>query len=112
MDPPPPKSAKVRINNDLAPDFGSGLITGGAREWRVWPREPWTVGVPSGRARRLRVRAPQAFAEGISSDGQTLLIDEVSVGQHASSGRVVRIPFAGGPAKVLIAHGAQSSWDG
>lgn len=75
-------------------------------------REPWTVGVPSGRARRLRVRAPQAFAEGISSDGQTLLIDEVSVGQHASSGRVVRIPFAGGPAKVLIAHGAQSSWDG
>jgi hypothetical protein len=52
------------------------------------------------------------MAAGLSRDGRTVLIDEQALQGPASDGRVARIPFAGGHAKVLIAHGSQASWNG
>jgi hypothetical protein len=73
--------------------------------------EAWTVGVPSGRARRLTLGRRQLIGAGISRDGRTVLIDQGSFEEPPSSGRVLAIPFAGGRAKVLVAHGAQASWN-
>lgn len=76
--------------------------------------EAWTASVPSGRARRLRVgrRHTNAIAAGISRSGATLLIDEGFLEGPPSADRVATVPFAGGPAKVLVAHGGQASWNG
>ncbi len=76
--------------------------------------EAWTVLVASGRARRLKphsLRFPLQAA-GISADGSTLLVNEGGVDGPASEGRVATLPFAGGRSTVLVAHGAQASWNG
>jgi hypothetical protein len=72
----------------------------------------YAVSVASGRARSVTVHGQMVQGAGISSDGRTLLIDAGSFEQPPSHGRVVTIPFAGGPAKVLVAHGSQASWNG
>jgi hypothetical protein len=74
--------------------------------------EAWTVRVPSGRARRIIARGRPVTASGISRDGKTLLIDENAFENPPSSGRVAAIPFAGGRSEVLIAHGAEATWNG
>ena len=71
----------------------------------------WTVRVPSGRARPITFRNQSVVGAGISGDGGTLLIDLGSFEAPPSSGRVASIPFAGGRPKVLVAHGAQASWN-
>ncbi len=71
----------------------------------------WTVRVPSGRARPITFRNQSVVGAGISSDGGTLLVDLGSFEAPPSSGRVASIPFAGGRPKVLVAHGAQASWN-
>jgi Tol biopolymer transport system component len=70
----------------------------------------WTVQVGSGRARELRAGEHSLQAAGISADGSTVLIDEDSFENPPSSGRIVAMPFAGGPVRVLVAHGGQASW--
>ncbi len=76
--------------------------------------EAWTVVVPSRRARRLRVGRghANAIAGGISRDGAVLLIDEGFLEGPPSSDKVATVPFAGGPAKVIVAHGSQAGWNG
>jgi hypothetical protein len=71
----------------------------------------WTVRVPSGRARPITFRNQSVVGAGISSDGSTLLVDLGSFEAPPSAGRVASIPFAGGRPKVLVAHGAQASWN-
>jgi hypothetical protein len=71
----------------------------------------YAVSVGSGRARAVTVHGQTVQAAGISSDGSTLLVDAGSFEQAPSSGRIDAIPFAGGHAKVLVAHGAQASWN-
>jgi hypothetical protein len=71
----------------------------------------YAVSVASGRARGIKVHAQTVQGAGISSDGSTLLIDVGSFEQAPSHGRIEAIPFAGGRAKVLVAHGAQGSWN-
>jgi hypothetical protein len=71
----------------------------------------WTVRVPSGRARQITFRNQSVVGAGISSDGGTLLVDLGSFEAPPSSGRVASIPFAGGRPTVLVAHGAQASWN-
>jgi hypothetical protein len=73
--------------------------------------EAWTVSVPSARARRLAFGRRQLIGAGISRDGRTILIDQGSFEEPPSSGRVVAVPFAGGRPQVLVAHGAQASWN-
>jgi hypothetical protein len=76
--------------------------------------EAWAVSVPSGRARRLTPKGARLplQAAGLSSDGSTLLVDVGGVDGPASEGRVATLPFAGGRASVLVAHGSQASWTG
>jgi Tol biopolymer transport system component len=74
--------------------------------------EAYAVNVASGRARSVNVHGSSVQGAGISSDGSTLLIDEDAFEQAPSNGRVATIPFAGGPSKVLVAHGSQASWNG
>lgn len=77
--------------------------------------EAWTVRLPSGRAERVRVGRhghTNAIAGGISRGGGTLLIDEGFLEGPASSDRIATVPFAGGAARVLVAHGSQASWNG
>ncbi len=72
----------------------------------------YAVNVASGRARSVNVHGRSVQGAGISSDGSTLLIDEDAFEQAPSNGRVATIPFAGGPSKILVAHGSQASWNG
>jgi hypothetical protein len=74
--------------------------------------EAWTVLLSSRRAHRLTVHGQPVRAAGLSRDGRTVLIDQGSFEEPPSRGRVETIPFAGGHAKVLVAHGSQASWNG
>jgi hypothetical protein len=71
----------------------------------------YAVTVASGSARSITVHGQTAQAAGISNDGSTLLLDAGSFEQPPSHGQIVTEPFAGGSAKVLVAHGAEASWN-
>lgn len=73
--------------------------------------EAWAVRVPSGRARRLTIRGQAVQGAAISRDGRTVLIEQGAFENPPSRGRVASIPFAGGRPRVLVAHGAQPSWN-
>ncbi|HSZ13132.1 MAG TPA: hypothetical protein VK790_03760 [Solirubrobacteraceae bacterium] len=73
--------------------------------------EAYAVSVASGHARRVATHGRSAIAAAISADGSTLLVDEGSFEEPASHGRIAAVPFAGGPPKVLVAHGAEASWN-
>jgi len=72
----------------------------------------YAVNVASGRVRSVTIHGQAVIGAGISSDGSTLLLDQGAFMQPPSHGRIVTVPFAGGPAKVLVAHGSQASWNG
>lgn len=75
--------------------------------------EAWTVRVATGRARRLTARSRRNLqAAGISSDGNTVLVDEGGFEGPASDGRVATMPFAGGRSTMIVSHGSQASWNG
>lgn len=72
--------------------------------------EAWTVQVPSGRARRVRVKGRSVVGGAISRDGSRLLVAEGGLEGPAEGDNVVTVPFAGGPPTLLVAHAAQPSW--
>lgn len=74
--------------------------------------EAFAVNVANGRARAVRIGRQEVQGAGISSDGSTLLLDTESFEQAPSYGRIVSVPWAGGSSTVLVAHGAQASWNG
>lgn len=74
--------------------------------------EAWVIRTSTGAAKRLSSHGRSVVAAGISADGSSVLIDEGSFEEAPSSGRIASKPFAGGPAKVLVAHGSQASWNG
>lgn len=71
----------------------------------------YAISVASGHARSVTARGRSVIGAGISSDGSTLLIDEGSFEEPPSDGRIATIPFAGGRSHLLVAHGAQASWN-
>ncbi len=73
--------------------------------------EAWTVQVPSGRARRVRVKGSSVVAGAISRDGSRLLVAEGGLEGPAQGDNVVAVPFAGGAPTLLVAHAAQPSWN-
>jgi hypothetical protein len=73
--------------------------------------EAWTVRVANGRARRLTARGRSVMAAGISADGASVLVDEGAFEEPPSDGHVATLPFGGGRSTVLVAHGAQASWN-
>lgn len=74
--------------------------------------EAFAVNVANGRARPVHVGRQEVQGAGISSDGSTLLLDTGSFEEPPSHGRIVTVPWAGGAPTVLVAHGAQASWNG
>jgi hypothetical protein len=73
--------------------------------------EAWTVTLSSRRARRLAVRGREVMGAGISRSGASVLVNEGALGDPPSAGRVARVPFGGGAARVLVSHGSQASWN-
>jgi hypothetical protein len=73
--------------------------------------EAYAVDVATGRARALHVGRQEVQGGGISSDGSRLLLDTNSFEQAPSRGRIVTVPWAGGSPTLLVAHGAQASWN-
>jgi hypothetical protein len=72
----------------------------------------YAVNAASGRAHSVTVHGQMVQGAGISGDGSTLLVDAGSFEQPSSHGRIVTVPFAGGPAEVLVAHASQACWNG
>jgi len=116
----PGSSAARRLTNVPADKLVVGLVpiafsAGGSRLLSEFEGQDtsaaWTVRVPSGRARPIGFRNQSVVGAGISRDGSTLLVDLGSFEAPPSSGRVASIPFAGGRPTVLVAHGAQASWN-
>jgi hypothetical protein len=73
--------------------------------------EAYAVDVTTGRARGVGGGRQEVQAGGISSDGSTLLLDTDSFEQAPSRGRIVTMPWGGGSPTVLVANGAQASWN-
>ena len=73
--------------------------------------EAWTVQVPSGRARPVRVKRRPVVGGAIQGDGSTLLVAEGALEGPAEADNVVTVPFAGGAPTLLVAHAAQPSWN-
>jgi hypothetical protein len=74
----------------------------------------WTVDVPGGHAREVRIahrRAAFTIAAGISQDGGELLIDELNFEGPQANDRIGTVPFDGGPLKVLVRHALEASWN-
>ena len=74
--------------------------------------EAWTVRIASGRARRLVARGRSVVADGLSSDGLHVLVDERGLEGPPSRGRVALLSFDGRRRELLVAHGSQASWRG
>ncbi|MGI8412040.1 MAG: hypothetical protein ACR2QA_06015 [Solirubrobacteraceae bacterium] len=72
--------------------------------------QAWTVSLATGRARELQVDAHSVTGGAISRDGRRVLVDVGGFLNAADAGRVESLPFTGGRARVLVAHGGQPSW--
>ena len=73
--------------------------------------EAWTVQIPSGKARPVRVKRRSVVGSGISRDGTRLLVFAGDFEGPAAGDSVYSVPFAGGAATLLRAHAAQPSWN-
>jgi dipeptidyl aminopeptidase/acylaminoacyl peptidase len=73
--------------------------------------EAWTVQIPTGKARAVRVKRLPVVGAAISRDGSRLLVFEGGLEGPAQRDSVVTVPFTGGPPTLLVAHAAQPSWN-
>ena len=74
--------------------------------------EAWTVQVPSGRSRPVRIAGRPVVGGAISRDGSQLLVYAGGVEGPADGDSIFTLPFGGGgSAKLLRAHAAQPSWN-
>ncbi len=73
--------------------------------------EAWTVDVRSGRARDLTGRVDGVIGTGLSPDGRTVLVQR-GFFDDPTHQSVATIPFGGGRATVVVAHGSDPSWGG
>jgi Tol biopolymer transport system component len=73
--------------------------------------EAWTLSIPAGHPRRLTWHGQSVVGAGLSQDGTTVLIDAQGIEGPPSSGLIASMPFGGGPATRLVAHGSQASWN-
>jgi dipeptidyl aminopeptidase/acylaminoacyl peptidase len=72
--------------------------------------DAWTVQVPNGAARDLTGKVDDVIGAGLSRDGRTVLVQQ---GAEDDPGHqsVATIPWRGGAAHVLVAHGGSPSWN-
>jgi hypothetical protein len=73
--------------------------------------ETWTIQISTKVARHLTVKGQDVVGGGLSQDGKTVLVDFGGFMNPSFDGTIEAIPFAGGPAKVLVKHAAEPSWN-
>jgi hypothetical protein len=73
--------------------------------------QTWTIDIRTKKARHLLVKKLDVTPGGLSLDGKTVLIDFGGFENPPGAGTVETIPFAGGPAKVLVKHAGDPSWN-
>jgi hypothetical protein len=73
--------------------------------------QAWTVNLKTGAARRIISKRGYVTPWGISRNGRRVLIQIGAFEGPASGGKVATVPFAGGPATILVRHGASPSWN-
>ena len=119
-DPAGPARAAVQLTSLRARPLVSGLVpiafsADGTRLLAEFEgqdtSEAWAVSVPARRARRLLSHGRSVLGDGISADGSTLLVEEGWFEEPPSKARIATLPFAGGGATLLVAHGASASWN-
>lgn len=71
----------------------------------------YSVSILNGHSTQLKVGNMAVSAWGISRSGRSVLISVGGFMQPPSQGRIEQIPFSGGHASLLIAHGAFPSWN-
>jgi hypothetical protein len=89
-------------------DDGTRLLAGNLGGVRT--SEAWTVQVPSGRAHDLTGKVDDVRGFGLSRDGKSVLVVR-GPDDHPERQSIATIPWAGGRAHVLVAHGGSPSWN-
>ncbi len=116
----PDGSARAQITHTKVPALLEGLVPmqfsadgrGLLAEYEGQDtNEAWTIDVTSHRTRQVKVGGESVTGGGISSDGSTLLVDVGGFLNPPSAGTVETVPFAGGPARVLVRHAGYPSWN-
>ncbi len=87
-------------------DGGRLLATYGGQD----TDEAWTVDVATGQASELNGTSGLLIPQGLSRDGSTVLAVQGPFDDVAHQ-MVVTVPFGGGTAHVIAAHGAQPVWN-
>jgi Tol biopolymer transport system component len=73
--------------------------------------QAWTVVVGDGRLHRLVIDGHSVAGAAISTDGRSVLVDHGGFLNQPDDGVVESVPFNGGPARIVVAHGSQPSWN-
>jgi hypothetical protein len=73
--------------------------------------QAWTIDLATGAAHRLGPGGGAVTGAAISGNGASVLVDRGGLFNSPSQGSVDSIPFAGGAARVLAAHGGDPSWN-
>ncbi len=116
----PDGSARKQSTHTKVPTLLEGLVpmqfsTDGTRLLAQYvgqdTNETWTVQVPSGRTRQLKLHGVSVTAGGLSRDGSAVLVDYNGFLNPPSAGTVETVPFTGGGAKVLVRHAGFPSWN-
>jgi hypothetical protein len=115
-----PTGGARRLTNIAVPALRSGLVPLGfdhggerllAQYVGVDTSEAWTVELANGSASQLFADGNPVSGSGISADGSTVLVNSGAFVEPPSAGRVESIPWTGGAPRVLVAHGADPSWN-
>jgi hypothetical protein len=72
--------------------------------------ETWTLEVRTKKTHHILVNKLDVTPGAISFDGKSLVIDFGGFMNPPSAGTVESVPFAGGPAKVLVKHAGEPDW--
>lgn len=115
-----PSGGARRLTELAVPSLRSGLVplqfdAGGARLLAEYvgvdTSQAWMVAVATGHAWELHADGRPVTGAGISSDGSTVLVDSGGFLEPPDFGRVESIPWSGGAGELLVAHGADPSWN-
>jgi hypothetical protein len=112
---PPRRLTSIRVHTLVSGLVPLGFSSSGSRLLAEFEgqdtSEAWTVQVPSGRARPVRVKRQPVVGSGISRDGSHLLVYAGDFEGPSSSESIFTVPFSGSGPKLLVAHAAQPSWN-
>lgn len=73
--------------------------------------QAWEVSLSTSRAHELRVGGQSVSAGALSRSGSEVLVDVGGFLNAPDQGVVEQLPLGGGPARILVPHGSQPSWN-